>query len=101
MARDETLDERVVRDRLAEIPGWSLHEGGLQRQFAFAGFPDALTFVVRIGFTAEAADHHPDILVSYKRVTLTFVTHSAGGITGKDFIGAAAASATAAVMGGS
>jgi 4a-hydroxytetrahydrobiopterin dehydratase len=43
---------------------------------------------VRLGFAAEAADHHPDILINYKRVTLTYSTHSAGGLTDKDFVGA-------------
>ena len=52
-------------------------------------FPDAVAFVVRLGFDAEAADHHPDILVNYKRVTLTYTTHSEGGLTEKDFDGAA------------
>ena len=48
-----------------------------------------MAFVVRVGFDAEAADHHPDILISnYKKVTLTFTTHSAGGLTEKDFEGA-------------
>ena len=101
MPKDEKLADNEVAAKLAAIPGWAVEGGGLRRQFTFSGFPDALAFVVRIGFTAEAADHHPDILVSYKRVTLTFVTHSADGLTGKDFIGAAAASATAAANGGS
>ena len=56
------------------------------------GFASAVAFIVRIGFDAEAADHHPDILLSnYKKVTLTFTTHSEGGLTGKDFAGAEAA----------
>ena len=49
---------------------------------------DAIAFVTRLAFDAEAADHHPDILINYKRVTLTFSTHSAGGLTEKDFAGA-------------
>ena len=101
MQKDEKLADNEVARRLAEVPGWAVTGGVLRRQFTFAGFPDALAFVVRIGFTAEAADHHPDILVSYKRVTLTFVTHSAHGLTGKDFTGAVAASASAAAIGGS
>ncbi len=70
------------------------------RKFTFGGFPDALAFVVRLGFDAEAADHHPDILINYKRVTLTYTTHSEGGLTEKDFAGAARASDLAATMGG-
>ena len=50
-----------------------------------------MAFLVRVAFDAEAADHHPDIAVHYRRVTLTFWTHSEGGLTEKDFAGAAAA----------
>jgi 4a-hydroxytetrahydrobiopterin dehydratase len=46
-----------------------------------------------VAFDAEAADHHPDILITYKRVTLTFSTHSDGGLTEKDFEGARQADA--------
>ena len=51
-------------------------------------FPDAVAFVVRLAFGAEMADHHPDITINYKRVTLSYSTHSAGGITQQDFDGA-------------
>ena len=77
-----------------------MENGALLRKFSFAGFPDAVAFVVRLGFMAEAADHHPDILLSYKAVTLTFVTHSAGGLTVKDFEGAEAAGKLAKELGG-
>ena len=93
------MDEEEARQRLANHPGWSLTPGAIQRQFTFAGFPEAVAFVVRLGFDAEAADHHPDILISYKRVTLTFSTHSAGGLTDKDFDGAAKADAVAHASG--
>jgi 4a-hydroxytetrahydrobiopterin dehydratase len=95
-----TLDAETVRERLSRLPGWTIEGGALVRKFTFAGFPDAVAFVVRLGFAAEAADHHPDFLMSYKRVTLTYVTHSAGGLTTKDFEGAAAADEVAAVLGG-
>lgn len=86
--------------RLKMLPGWRLAKASIRRKFTFAGFPDALAFVVRLGFDAEAADHHPDFLINYKRVTLTFTTHSEGGLTAKDFDGAAHASVLAAAMGG-
>ena len=60
------------------------------RQYRLASFPDAIGFVTRVAFDAEAADHHPDLLVSYRNVTVTWSTHSAGGITQKDLDGAAA-----------
>ncbi|MEO6212048.1 MAG: 4a-hydroxytetrahydrobiopterin dehydratase [Vicinamibacterales bacterium] len=81
-----------VEARLKELSGWTIEGDAIRRQFVFDGFASAVAFVVRVGFDAEAADHHPDILISgYKRVTLTFTTHSEGGLTGKDFSAAAAA----------
>ena len=82
------------------LPGWEIEGETLRRRFTFPGFPDAVAFVTRLAFDAEAADHHPDILMQYKHVTLGFTTHSAGGLTGRDFDGARAASALAARMGG-
>lgn len=72
----------------------------IRRTFVFAGFAEAVAFVVRLGFAADAVDHHPDMLVSYKKVTLTYSTHSEGGLTDKDFAGAAKADEIAGVMGG-
>jgi 4a-hydroxytetrahydrobiopterin dehydratase len=95
-----TIDQREAQHRLAALPRWSLENGALVRKFTFAGFPEAVAFVVRLAFIAEAADHHPDIFVNYKRVTLTYVTHSAGGLTNKDFEGAASAGRAAEAFGG-
>lgn len=85
---------------MQNLPSWELDGETLRRQFTFQGFADAVAFVVRLGFDAEAADHHPDILIQYKRVTLGFTTHSAGGLTSRDFDGARAATELAARMGG-
>src|SRR5262247_2911467 len=85
------ITEAEARERLRALPGWDLDGQAIRRKVTFAGFPEATAFVVRLAFAAEAADHHPDILVSYKRVTLTYTTHSAGGLTVKDFEGASQA----------
>ena len=78
-----------VHDKLAQLPGWTRDGEAIHKQFVFDGFASAVAFVVRVGFDAEAADHHPDILISnYRKVTLTFTTHSAGGLTEKDLAGA-------------
>jgi 4a-hydroxytetrahydrobiopterin dehydratase len=92
-----TADE--AKALLRSTPGWALDGDAIRRKFTFPGFADAVAFVVRVGFDAEAADHHPDILVNYKRVTLTYSTHSAGGLTDKDFAGAAKANELARAMG--
>jgi len=73
------------------LHGWSLDGNAIKKQYTFRDFPEAVHFVDRLVPIAEAADHHPDILINYKRVTLTYSTHSEGGLTEKDFEGASAA----------
>jgi 4a-hydroxytetrahydrobiopterin dehydratase len=85
------LTQAQIDAALAGLPGWVTEGSGIRKQFAFDGFPAAVAFVVRLGFDAEAADHHPDILINYRKVTLTWSTHSEGGITQKDIDGARAA----------
>lgn len=89
-----SADEAAART--AKLPGWELAGNAIRRQFTFKDFTESVSYVVRLGFAAEAADHHPDILISYKRVTLTYSTHSAGGLTEKDFAGAEEATTLAA-----
>ena len=91
------LDEAAIRKGLESLTGWTLDENAIRRQYTLVSFPDAIAFVTRLAFDAEAADHHPDILINYKRVTLTYSTHSEGGLTQKDFDGARKADALAKV----
>ncbi|HLA42364.1 MAG TPA: 4a-hydroxytetrahydrobiopterin dehydratase [Aggregatilineales bacterium] len=74
-----------IMEKLAGLPEWSLEDDSIKRKFTLTSFPAALVFVNTVGHLAEAADHHPDILVQWKHVTLTLSTHSAGGLTAKDF----------------
>ena len=86
---------------MTDLPDWAVVGEVISREFTFAGFPEAIAFVVRLGFAAEAADHHPDLLVNYKRVKVSYSTHSEGGLTDKDFEGARAATTIATAAGGS
>lgn len=86
-----TMTREEAERRLRDWPGWSLEGQAIRKQFVFEGFPEAVAFVTRLVPGAEAADHHPDILINYKRVTLTYSTHSEGGLTDKDFAGVAMA----------
>ncbi|HET7219041.1 MAG TPA: 4a-hydroxytetrahydrobiopterin dehydratase [Vicinamibacterales bacterium] len=95
-----TITGAEAAERLKQLSGWTLEGQAIRRQFTFDGFRQAIAFVVRLGFEAEEVDHHPDILINYKRVTLTFTTHSEGGLTGKDFAGAARATEIATSIGG-
>ena len=63
---------------------WDEVDGALQREFRFDSFPDAIAFVNRVAELAEAENHHPDIAVSYRDVTLRWRTHSADAITDRD-----------------
>jgi 4a-hydroxytetrahydrobiopterin dehydratase len=86
-----TLSPAEIEERTRKLDGWQLKGQTIVKQYTFAGFPEAVAFVSRLVPGAEAADHHPDITINYKRVTLSFSTHSEGGLTEKDFAGAAAA----------
>ena len=85
------LDHAEAEQRVKGLKGWTLDGDSIRKQYTFADFPAAVNFVNRLVPEAEAADHHPDILINYKRVTLTYSTHSEGGLTAKDFTGAATA----------
>jgi 4a-hydroxytetrahydrobiopterin dehydratase len=66
------------------VTGWEEHDGALERVFEFDSFPHAIDFVRRLADAAEAVNHHPDIDIRYRRVTVRWTTHSAGGITDRD-----------------
>jgi 4a-hydroxytetrahydrobiopterin dehydratase len=80
-----TLTSEQVETELAAAPGWSLHDGAITTTVTRKDFRDALLYLNAVGYLAEQANHHPDIAVSWNKVTLTLVTHSAGGLTDKDF----------------
>ena len=86
------LRDESVSAGLSELTGWSLAGGeqadgsgrGIEKAFELADFPAAIAFVVRVGFLAEAADHHPDLDVRWRTVRVFLTTHDAGGLTDKD-----------------
>ena len=94
-----TLSASEASARLAANPGWSVDDGALRKLYAFKSFPDAIAFVTRLAFDAEAADHHPDLQVNFRKVTVTWSTHSAGGLTEKDLDGARHSDRIAQAMG--
>jgi 4a-hydroxytetrahydrobiopterin dehydratase len=83
-----TLNRADAEQRVKNLSGWTLDGNAIKKQFVLKDFPGAVAFVNQLVPSAEAADHHPDILINYKRVTLTYSTHSEGGLTDKDFAGA-------------
>lgn len=83
--RPERLDDAAVTAGLVDLPGWRREGDELRKDFACPGFPDAIAFVVRIGFLAEQANHHPDLDVRWRTVTVALTTHDADGLTALDF----------------
>src|SRR5262249_20111581 len=90
------LNDNEIQEKLKSATGWARDGHMIKKQYGFPSFPDGLAFLVRLGFECEQQDHHPDIAVDYKRVTLGYWTHSEGGITEKDFAGAETADRIAA-----
>lgn len=66
------------------MAGWHEVDGGLEQTFELPSFSDAIAFVNRVAELAEGENHHPDISIAYRQVTLRWSTHSAGGITERD-----------------
>jgi 4a-hydroxytetrahydrobiopterin dehydratase len=66
------------------MDGWGEQENALVREFELPSFPAAIAFVDRLAELAESENHHPDIDVRYRKVTVRWTTHSEGGITEKD-----------------
>jgi 4a-hydroxytetrahydrobiopterin dehydratase len=79
------LTPEQVTAELTDTPGWQLDDGRLARTVTRKDFRDALLFVNAVGFLAERANHHPDVSISWNKVTLTLISHSAGGLTENDF----------------
>jgi len=79
------LTPEQVTAELGTTPGWDVKDGQLTRTVTRKDFRDALLYINAIGYLAEQANHHPDISISWNKVTLNLVSHSAGGLTAKDF----------------
>ena len=79
------LDDDAAAARLTELPGWERTGDEIVRTFDCGDFPSAVAFVVRVGFLAEAKDHHPDLDVRWKRVKVALTTHDLGGLSDWDF----------------
>ena len=84
-ARPQTMPDAEVALRLKEYPAWRREDGCIVRRIEFATFMDGIGFINQVARVAEEIDHHPDIQISWRRVTLSLCSHDAGGITARDF----------------
>jgi len=81
----ELLTDEEITAELASVPGWTLAGSNITCTAKLADFRAAMLYVGAVAYLAEDANHHPDILIQWNRVTLTLSTHSAGGLTAADF----------------
>jgi 4a-hydroxytetrahydrobiopterin dehydratase len=80
------LSEGQIKEHLSRAADWNREGDLIVRDFKFEDFKRAMEFVNRVAHEAESMDHHPDILIhGWNNVRLTLMTHSAGGLTEKDF----------------
>ena len=79
------LTEKETKERMKKASGWKRTGQEISRLYTFSGFVTAMAFVNHVAGLAEAMDHHPDIVIQYKKVKLTLSTHDAGGLTDLDF----------------
>ena len=82
----ERLSAEARRDALRRLSGWSELDGrdAITRSFTFRDFNEAFGFMTRVALVAEKRDHHPEWRNVYNKVTITWTTHDAGGLTEKD-----------------
>lgn len=79
------LSDAEITEKLKDLPSWTRQGNSIAKLFTLKNFVDAVAFVNRLIEPAEAANHHPDLKINYKRVTVNLSTHDEGGITEKDF----------------
>jgi 4a-hydroxytetrahydrobiopterin dehydratase len=79
------LDDQQIEDRLSGLEGWERSGDAIEKRFELDDFKGSVDFVNRITPEAEEMNHHPDLAISWNKVTVTVTTHSEGGLTGNDF----------------
>ena len=81
----DLLNDTEIQERASQLSGWMVEGNQLRCTRKFKNFIEAIAFVNKLVAPSEAAGHHPDIEISYNKVTLNLTTHDAGGLTEKDF----------------
>ncbi|QIL44593.1 4a-hydroxytetrahydrobiopterin dehydratase [Acidovorax sp. HDW3] len=73
-----------IRAILAQLPGWKLRDGALEKNYPFANYHETMAFVNAVAFIAHTQDHHPDLSVHYNHCIVRLSTHDVGGISATD-----------------
>ena len=78
-------NEETAKDKLQDLENWCFKNNGIEKQFIFKNFTEALGFMVKAGIIAEKMNHHPEWSNVYNKVNIRLTTHDAKGLTDKDF----------------
>lgn len=84
MPAPEKLTDDEIQKKLQDLPGWSLQDGKIHKEFDFADFNEAFGVMSRVALMAEKMNHHPEWFNVYKTLVVDLATHDAGGVTEKD-----------------
>ena len=79
------LNDAEIAQQLKVLAGWAREGNAIRKSFSFGKFAEGIRFVDRVAAAADGLDHHPDIDIRYTTITMVLSTHSAGGLTRKDF----------------
>ena len=92
------MSDAEIAHHLTEVSGWRLHDGAIEKTYAFKNYLETISFVNALAWICNAEDHHPELRVTYDRCVVRFDTHSVGGISVNDFICAAKGDALVAFL---
>lgn len=93
------MGDAAIRDHLAQLSGWHLNNGSIEKTFSFQNFYETISFVNALAWICHTEGHHPELAVSYGRCVVRFSSPSLGGVSINDFICAAKADALIAFVG--
>lgn len=85
MSSNHKLTEEEIQAHLIYVPNWTYTHGKIKRNFEFSNFIEAFSFMTQVALWAERFDHHPDWSNAWNKVNIELTTHSAHGLTEKDF----------------
>lgn len=80
----DKYNEQTIREVLKELKNWRFENNGINQEFVFKNFSEAIGFIVKVGILAEKMNHHPEWCNVYTKVTIRLTTHDANGVTSKD-----------------
>ncbi|MEO0560768.1 MAG: 4a-hydroxytetrahydrobiopterin dehydratase [Chloroflexota bacterium] len=85
------LTEAAIQEALTALPGWAYADGAISKTYALPSYPAGLMFANAVGTVCEGLNHHPEMTIGYKKITVLFTTHDDGNVvTDKDVAAARA-----------